>query len=916
MLQSHYWATSNFSSPKGFFDDDLQKWKGATKDALDYELVQQAALPPESFTKQEVSNYYRKKLSETSDPAERIAWFQRLVENEAAGTEDIVNKKFFSEWIAFLLGKTDPKTVEYKTISETPWHLPDDTYPVGTGLVREGRWKLEEQPPIRRQDEGGKEIRAYINTFTDRHFDFMMKIISLKLNGPKSLNDHWLFFKYIVKGHAKDFGTRPLPELFLDYKDFMDPEKQNNVFTDAKSVTPTSGKTGDDTGYSRFIQDDPGIGGPTEPMQHDTGGDKSKDVPESYIQKLYNRYNSKPTTDNLFNTQALTFTKDLLEKENARKARERLDVEPDPKIKGASIPYDKSEDELTAEEREANHRWHKRRAMIDRAETAEMKKLKEQQWDYDEKRKREFLEIQRRTKTWKSVIPNYDVAETEAKEALAQLERDDLSPADRAREIKIYNDAIKKLNSIPVPTLHVSPNPAGPQLKASPNPNTNPAGPPQSTKATPKPKPAPKKSSQTQKTTTGQQQTPTATSPSPVTTTQQPPVTTTTTQSSPTVETSSSSATAQEQTPTTTTTTQSAPQQPVTTSQTTTSTAETSTPPAMTSITQSAGEQLTGTETSSPSTTTPGKEEPSQAWYDPFGWWSKKENRSTAKEAAERLFATEDNPANSENLMLAKSFLAFLEGIPENASNNEITQKWRETIRNEKIPEEKAALMITNFFNKEELGNPFNNEKAKYLKELSGPLTEVFGVSTGELLLQAALSSGQPKLPEEITFYADAGNVRMNKSVLARAVDELSIPLDNMSDLEKKLVKEMYTYPISSNAVGWKLPKMLEKREVLFQKLFDTDSNLIPIIAQEEEYVQEIGNILVANTLDENKTLKQLYSNGLELGGKYGSKLRRNATRLNDIFKNRWKKKSDPAPSLQPSGEVSSKPPESPTVEK
>ena len=848
MLQSHYWATSNFSSPKGFFDDDLQKWKGATKDALDYELVQQAALPPESFTKQEVSNYYRKKLSETTDPAERIAWFQRLVENEAAGTEDIVNKKFFSEWIAFLLGKTDPKTVEYKTISETPWHLPDETYHVGTGLVKEGRWKLEEQPPIRRQDEGGKEIRAYINTFTDRHFDFMMKIISLKLNGPKTLNDHWLFFKYIVKGHAKDFGTRPLPELFLDYKDFMDPGQQNNVFTDAKSVTATlSNPTpppGDDTGYSRFIQDDPGTEG-GEPMQHDTGGDKSKNVSESYIQKLYNRYNSKPTTDNIFDAKVLTFTKDLLDKENARKARERLDVEPDPRIKEKDVPYDKPDKDLSAEEREANRRWEKRMRFIETAETAELKKLKEQQWDNDQKRRREFLEIKKKTKG--NANPDYEKYKKIASGALKELDKDNLNSTERKKAIQDYNDALKFMSitgAPPAPPLKPVPFPKTPP----PNPNTNPTGPPLTKK--------PVKTVKTKTPTVPPQQ--------------QPPQTTTTGQ--------------QQTTTTTTTTTQSPPP------------AETS-PPTPTPTTPT-------TQPEQPAAETKPKIDPNEAPKEGMvgntvkfftSFFTGKDEKKLLKEAAGKLFPGTE--ITEEHQKYAGTFLKFLEDVAPGDTPVKIIAKWKDTMKN--VPETAAVEMVGTFLKDELKGEAFYRDKIKIFKESAPFVHKIFGIPAAELLLQGAVHSKKDPVP--ITYFQHTNGQYLDRDVLANSLFQARIDFSKLTPLEQDILTDMYTFPISSNAAGFKLAPQEQERIKFYKDLLDGKSTLFHTVAKHAELNQSVADELAKVVPDpwKEKTLKDLFHED-----KYHFT---NSENLNRIFKKLWGKKEDPVPPPQVSEVASSK---------
>ena len=246
MLNSYY-ASGNNQNIRGLSSKDLEKWTGAKgPDLFEEESLQKICLPPDGFTKIELKHFIMKKLSEAvenGDYLKESAYKQRLVDLELEGKDEEYNKKFFSEWIAFLTGKTKKDSLEYRTIQETPagpYLTQDSKYKYG--------WKIDEQPPNRRPDETGDEIRAYLETFTKRHYDFISKIIKLKLLGPRTLEEHWLFFKYIVKGTAKEFGTRPFPELFIDYKDFMDPANNYTAFS-------KKDETGFD-GYSRFIQQD------------------------------------------------------------------------------------------------------------------------------------------------------------------------------------------------------------------------------------------------------------------------------------------------------------------------------------------------------------------------------------------------------------------------------------------------------------------------------------------------------------------------------------------------------------------------------------------------------------------------------------------------------------------------------------
>lgn len=252
MIFSNYWVSDpSLSSVSGFSNDDMQKWIGAAKDPFQSEeSIKQLVAPPQ-LIKKEVDDYIDYKIQSCKVKAaakpnqvdgfaalsEMVAWNQRKVERLVADKDDAVNQKFMAEFIAFLLGKTDPNSAEYAIIKET------------------NNWKIDEQPPIRRNS--AHDVRAYINTYLDRHFAMIDKTLRLKLEGPSSLNEHWLFFKYIVKGHIKDYGTRPYPEIFLDYDDWLDPKANYGMFSEPMKdrlnmgldVTPAQGFAG----YGKFI---------------------------------------------------------------------------------------------------------------------------------------------------------------------------------------------------------------------------------------------------------------------------------------------------------------------------------------------------------------------------------------------------------------------------------------------------------------------------------------------------------------------------------------------------------------------------------------------------------------------------------------------------------------------------------------
>lgn len=237
MLQSYYFRTELAGVP-GVSNEDLKKWKGASDDPFDSEEKIETLVAPNSFVSKEIDAYieHQKQLAYNSgDKASWTAWTQRQVERSLAGKDESVNSKFFAEFIAFLLGKIHPNCPEYDIIRETGMHASawgNNHNPLWTR-----GWLINEQPPIGRQDECGDEIKAYIQTYLDRHHRMIEKTIKLKMLGPQTLNEHWVFFKYIVKGHIKEYGTRPLPELFLNLFDWTNPGNNYNMFSDENTQT-------------------------------------------------------------------------------------------------------------------------------------------------------------------------------------------------------------------------------------------------------------------------------------------------------------------------------------------------------------------------------------------------------------------------------------------------------------------------------------------------------------------------------------------------------------------------------------------------------------------------------------------------------------------------------------------------------
>lgn len=219
MLQSYYFfrSDSGEGGTRGISKADLLKWKGASDDPFESEEKIKELVAPSSFVSKEIDAWIDAQIhiaEKKKDQATANAWKLRKTERSLMGMDEKINSQFFAEFIAFLLGKTDPESCEYKTIMETGPPI-EHVIHEGINLHYDGGWKVNDQPPVRRVDKYGDEIRAYIQTYTDRHFQMIKKAIRLKMEGPKTLAEHWLYFKYIVKGHIKDFGTFHVPDIIM-----------------------------------------------------------------------------------------------------------------------------------------------------------------------------------------------------------------------------------------------------------------------------------------------------------------------------------------------------------------------------------------------------------------------------------------------------------------------------------------------------------------------------------------------------------------------------------------------------------------------------------------------------------------------------------------------------------------------------
>jgi hypothetical protein len=243
MLQSYYYL-KDLNGVTGISNEDLKKWQGAGNDPFETEEKIEELVAPSSFTSKEIDAYIDHQIEKAAEipnknkrKATIHAWTQRKIERSIMNKDDSVNAKFFAEFVSFLLGKTSKGSVEYRIIRETCanpeyWQLLDNQ--TNDPEYMNSGWKVDRQPPIGRVDAYGDEIRTYIQTYLDRHHRMISKTINLKIDGPKSLAEHWLFFKYIVKGSIKDFGTRPIPELFLDSFDWFDDDNNYGPFSNRK----------------------------------------------------------------------------------------------------------------------------------------------------------------------------------------------------------------------------------------------------------------------------------------------------------------------------------------------------------------------------------------------------------------------------------------------------------------------------------------------------------------------------------------------------------------------------------------------------------------------------------------------------------------------------------------------------------
>ena len=229
MLNSYYWTNrrgeaGDASGVPFLSKNDLKKFEGKKGSIMQMEDNSEFMVAPSAIVSEEEKHYIKKKIDQNQHDEKLVSAYKtRLVLNELSNFGQAVDQKFFSEFVSFLLGKTPFGSEEYRRILETP-------YGAGAALYRDNTvnpkdslvgWHVDYEPPAGRHDEHGEEIRKFLNTFLDNHFDTAKYLIHLKAEGPKTLQDHWMYFKYIVKGETGNFGQRLIPEVFYDVFDWQ-----------------------------------------------------------------------------------------------------------------------------------------------------------------------------------------------------------------------------------------------------------------------------------------------------------------------------------------------------------------------------------------------------------------------------------------------------------------------------------------------------------------------------------------------------------------------------------------------------------------------------------------------------------------------------------------------------------------------
>jgi hypothetical protein len=112
----------------------------------------------------------------------------RLKEEQAL-VEERANQKYVQQFILWLQGKGDDALH-----AKTPW----------------GRKK----PALEL-----KEVRDYMDSFLDIFYDTWLRLTKLVFNGPNSLNEYWIYYKFVL--HADDWPAED-PIYFLDIRAWFD----------------------------------------------------------------------------------------------------------------------------------------------------------------------------------------------------------------------------------------------------------------------------------------------------------------------------------------------------------------------------------------------------------------------------------------------------------------------------------------------------------------------------------------------------------------------------------------------------------------------------------------------------------------------------------------------------------------------
>lgn len=111
------------------------------------------------------------------------------VKQERELAEERANQAYIQQFILWLQGKGDA-TLHAKT----PWGIKTPALEL-------------------------KEVRDYLDSFLDIFYDTWLRLTKLVFNGPNTLNEYWIYYKYVL--HAEDWPVED-PLYFLDIRAWFD----------------------------------------------------------------------------------------------------------------------------------------------------------------------------------------------------------------------------------------------------------------------------------------------------------------------------------------------------------------------------------------------------------------------------------------------------------------------------------------------------------------------------------------------------------------------------------------------------------------------------------------------------------------------------------------------------------------------